>query len=549
MNSQITIDQDWTYLLSEGGQPQLIDQLRAYLPRCRWFQSKANEVKHISIADTVPLENMPTQLVFLDVEYANEANEIYLLPIKFVVGDMARSITEEFPIAAIMDLRCKRDGEMVEGKLIDAIYDERFRRGMLNVIGEQEQMSGDTGSLDAGTTRAFDDLHTPQLAEQSKMLGKEQSNTSIKYGDVLVLKLMRRLEEGVNPELEIGRFLTEKTAITHVPMLAGYMEYLRHAHPPVTIAVLQGFIHNQGDAWEFTLDWLSQWFQSGILDQPEPQMRDESLVMLAASDIPAKVREDIGEYLDKAYLLGQRTAELHVALASGTDERFSPLDFSMPYQKELYDSIDRMTNRIFNVLRDRLHTLPESVRPHGQAVLDQEREIRAAFKMLIEHDIPGKRIRGHGDYHLGQVLYTDGDFVIVDFEGEPARPLPERYIKHSPLRDVAGMLRSFHYAAYGTLPGFGLKTVVPQDKLSLAEPWARHWRNWVSVAFLQGYLKHVATANILPSDMASVDELLRILIMEKAVYELGYEINNRPGWLKVPAQAITRNVGAANRNT
>ena len=231
-----------------------------------------------------------------------------------------------------------------------------------------------------------------------------------------------------------------------------------------------------------------------------------------------------------------------IALASGVTERFRPVDFSMTYQKELYDSIKLMADRIFALLRERLQTLPEAVIAQGQLVLDQEHDIRDVFEQLIEQDIPGKRIRGHGDYHLGQVLYTNGDFVIVDFEGEPARPLPERYIKHSPLRDVAGMLRSFHYAAYGTLPGFGLDTAVPQDKRAVAEPWARYWRNWVSVAFLQGYLEHVTPANIIPPDTENIDLLLRILIMEKAVYELGYEINNRPGWLKVPAQAITRQI-------
>ena len=541
MSAQLNLDQEWTYLFSENGQAQLVDALGHYMPRCRWFQSKAREVQHIRIVDTISLENLPTQLVFLNVEYSGDIDETYLLPVKFVTGDNARSITDAFPIAAILNLHCEQRGEMVDGVLIDAIYDERFRRGMLDILGDHDQLSGDTGSLDMGTTSAFDDLNTPQLAQQSKLLGKEQSNTSVKYGDVLVLKLMRRLEEGVNPELEIGRFLTEETAITHVPLLAGYMEYLRHAHPPATVAVLQGFVENQGDAWEYTLDWLSQWFQSGILDREPPEILDNGLVMLAEQKIPDEFHENIGEYLDKAALLGQRTAELHVALASGVDERFRPVDFSMTYQKELYASIERMTDRIFAMLRDRIQSLPEAVVMQGQAVLDQEAEIRQVFSTLEDQDIPGKRIRGHGDYHLGQVLYSNGDFVIVDFEGEPARPLPERYIKHSPLRDVAGMLRSFHYAAYGTLPGFGLDTAVPPEKLTQAEPWARFWRNWVSVAFLQAYFEHVAGFDIIPSDTESVDVLLRILIMEKAVYELGYEINNRPSWLKVPAQAIIRN--------
>lgn len=541
MNPTFTIDQDWTYLLSEPGQSELIKALRSYLPTCRWFQSKARQVESISILDVIPMENMPTQLVILDVAYNNINDEVYLLPIKFVTGENARAIAEAYPTATIMPLQCRQDGRQVDGQLIDAVYDERFRRGILNVIGEQLHMDGDIGAVDADRTTAFEDLNSPGLDAQSGLLGKEQSNTSVRYGNVLVLKLMRKLEEGTNPELEIGRFLTEETAITHVPLLAGYIQYTQSQHAPTTVAVLQAFVENQGDAWEFTLDWLTKWFQSGILDREAPELPDSSLMALAASPIPDDVRAAVGDYIDKAYLLGQRTAELHVALASGTDERFRPVDFSMDYQRELHTSIDQMSDRIFQLLRERLHSLPDAVVQHGQSILDQEAEIREVFNVLDSYDIPGKRIRGHGDYHLGQVLYTGDDFVIVDFEGEPARPLPERYVKHSPLRDVAGMLRSFHYAAYGVLPGFGLQTPIPPHQLPRAEPWARYWRLWTSVAFLRGYLDHVEIAHITPPERADFDLLLRNLVMEKAVYELGYEINNRPGWLKVPAQAIMRN--------
>lgn len=541
MIPHLSLEEEWTTLLEGSGQPRFIEALRQYLPGCRWFQSKARQVDQIDIVDVVPMEEMPTRLIFLNITYANGIDEMYLLPLKFVSGDNASTITEAFPQAAILQLQCQQDGELVQGCLIDAIYDERFRRGILHTIGDKRHLTGDSGSLDADRTSAYDQLNNPHLAEQSRMLGKEQSNTSIRYGDVLVLKLMRKLETGINPELEIGRFLTEETTITHVPLLAGYMEYRRTREQPATVAVLQAFVENQGDAWEFTMEWLGEWFQSGILNKPAPELPTDNLVSLAREPIPEQVRNTIGDYIDKAALLGQRTAELHVALASGKKDRFQPVDFSMAYQKDLYASINLMSNRIFQLLRERLSSLPEAVISQGQVILDQEAEIRDVFRVLEEYDIPGKRIRGHGDYHLGQVLYVDGDFVIVDFEGEPARPLPERYVKHSPLRDVAGMLRSFHYAAYGTLPGFGLQTAILEDQLSQAEPWARYWRLWVSVAFLQSYLENVAQAQIIPSKTDDLELLLRNLIMEKAVYELGYEINNRPGWLKVPAQAITRN--------
>lgn len=543
MNGQAVIDHDWTYLLMEGGQDQLLAALRDYLPRCRWFQSKAREVRQIAVVDVVPMVSLPTRLVFLAVEYTSGTEETYLLPVQFVREQDAAGIIQAHPIAAIMRVRCREEGEMADGLLIDAVYDEGFREGVLNSFAAHPRMNGEAGWVEAATTSAFRQLHDAQRSQPARLLGREQSNTSIRYGGSLVLKLMRKLEEGVNPELEIGRFLTEETRIRHVPLLAGYMEYRRATHAPVTLAVLQNFVQNQGDAWEYTLDWLADWFRSGILEQAAPRLAaEESFVLLAQQPLPDHARAHLAGYLDQARLLGQRTAELHVALASGTDDRFRPVEFSLNYQQELYVSIISMADRIFTLLRQRLQTLPQTVAAQARAVLDHEAEIRETFRLLEERAIPGKRIRGHGDYHLGQVLVASGDFVIVDFEGEPARPLAERYIRHSPLRDVAGMLRSFHYAAYGILPGFGPQTPVPEQHLAQAEPWARYWRSWVSVAFLQGYFEHVAPAAILPPTPAEVDTLLRILIMEKAIYELGYEINNRPGWLKVPAQAITRNV-------
>jgi maltose alpha-D-glucosyltransferase/alpha-amylase len=316
------------------------------------------------------------------------------------------------------------------------------------------------------------------------------------------------------------------------------MEYRRGRRAPITLAVLQGFVPNEGDAWSYTLNWLGQWLQSGVLNEQVPVSPSESYVQQAQQEIPHEVRAQIGDYLDSARRLGDRTAELHVALASGGAGHFRPEPFTLDYQQGLYRSISEMADRIFGQLRDRFETLPASVKSSARRVLEQEQDIRAEFSVLRERVIPGKRIRGHGDYHLGQVLYTEGDFVIVDFEGEPARPLPDRYIKHSPLRDVAGMLRSFHYAAYGVLPGFGLDSVLKNDQLGQAEPWTQYWLYWTSVTFLKSYVEGVAEANILPDTISDVDLLLQLLVTEKAVYELGYELNNRPNWLKVPAQAV-----------
>jgi maltose alpha-D-glucosyltransferase/alpha-amylase len=231
-----------------------------------------------------------------------------------------------------------------------------------------------------------------------------------------------------------------------------------------------------------------------------------------------------------------------VALASdSSNEDFKPEPFSKLYQRSLYQSMRNLTNRVFTQLRTRRRSAPDNLALLIDQTLGQENRILSAFLEIADKRLTGMRIRVHGDYHLGQVLYSEGDFAIIDFEGEPGRTLSDRRLKRSPLRDVAGMLRSFHYAAYAALPGYGVQQSVARDEdFPVLEPWARLWQIWTSVAFLKAYMDTVEPANILPRNPDELDLLLRLFLLEKAVYEVGYELNNRPGWLKVPIQAIVQ---------
>jgi maltose alpha-D-glucosyltransferase/alpha-amylase len=265
---------------------------------------------------------------------------------------------------------------------------------------------------------------------------------------------------------------------------------------------------------------------------PQPPVLD-----LLNNEFPVIARELIDAYLESARLLGQRTAELHKALASSADDpNFAPEPFSMLYQRSIYQSMQSYVSQVFQWLRAQLKQRPDSAREEAQQVLDLEGEIRRRYRALLQRKLNTMRIRVHGDYHLGQVLYTGRDFVIIDFEGEPARPLSERRIKRSPLRDVAGMLRSFHYASYGAL--FGQVPGVHPEDFPALEPWARFWYTWVSVAFLKSYLAVAKDEPFLPKDPIELQILLDAYLLAKAVYELGYELNNRPDWLKVPLQGL-----------
>jgi maltose alpha-D-glucosyltransferase/alpha-amylase len=265
-------------------------------------------------------------------------------------------------------------------------------------------------------------------------------------------------------------------------------------------------------------------------------------------DLSPLAEELIGVYLEAAQMLGQRTGELHVALAQAADNPdFAPEPFTDFYRRSLYQRMRTQANEALQLLRRRLRHLPETVHHDAQQVLDHQTLIRRPFQALRDRKIAAMRIRCHGDYHLGQVLYTGRDFIIIDFEGEPARSLGVRRMKHAPLYDVAGMLRSFHYAAYAVLLG-QVASVRPEDYATLV-PWAQCWYGWVGSTFLRAYLEVARQGDFLPADPAHLNILLDAYLLEKAFYELAYELNSRPDWVQVPLQGMLQFLQTATSHT
>jgi maltose alpha-D-glucosyltransferase/alpha-amylase len=254
---------------------------------------------------------------------------------------------------------------------------------------------------------------------------------------------------------------------------------------------------------------------------------------------PSLAKDTIGTYMTSAQVIGQRTAELHIALASGVaNADFAPEPFTFMYQTSLYQSLRSSAIRTLDLLRENLNHLSEETHEDAQAVLAMEKTIIDRYNLIRHGKISAYRIRCHGDYHLGQVLYTGKDFVIIDFEGEPARALSERRLKRSPLRDVAGMIRSFHYAAQTALNKYVTLQPKPEDTLPALQHWAQNWHIWVSVDFLNTYLDTISQTGLLPEDPEKLKILLDAFLLDKALYEVGYELNNRPDWVKVPLQGI-----------
>jgi maltose alpha-D-glucosyltransferase/alpha-amylase len=535
---EVQSDTAWEELPGSA-ESQLLPALGHFVRRARWFGGKRRNVRELRIADrlVVPTSARPLFVLLLEVTYADASRENYLVPIGFADGALQAKITKESAESIIAQVRL---GEHA-GILYDATVDEELHRILLDMIARGRSRKTDGGRALAWRGRRFGAiLGDRTLPLPSQVLRAEQSNTSIIYQDTFFLKLHRRLEEGINPDAELSRYLTEETTFAHVPAYVGGIGWQRERSSPVTIALLLQFVPNQGDAWSFALDNIGNSLSHALTLKGQLQALPELPAAVREMDpesIPAVVRDFIGPvYLEMMSLLGRRTGELHLALMSlSQSPDVTPEPFSLLYQKSLYQSIRGLTLKVLNDLEGRLASLEAPTAEAVKGVLANRKTILLRVRRIIDKKIQALKIRTHGDYHLGQVLYTGKDFVIIDFEGEPARSLTERRLKQSALRDVAAMVRSFHYAAQASL-------ILRADKQSMDLDYLRHWADlwyfYVSGMFLQAYRRTVADSQVVPTDPADFAALLETFILEKAVYELGYELNHRPDWLMIPVRGI-----------
>jgi maltose alpha-D-glucosyltransferase/alpha-amylase len=348
------------------------------------------------------------------------------------------------------------------------------------------------------------------------------------------LKLYRKLEDGVNPDVEVTRFLTEHAKFPNVPAFLGALEYRRNKAEPTVVCLLQAAVANEGDAWTLTLDAVGRYYERVLTRKADLQSQTTP---------PGPLLEELigGIYPEKAKQLGQRTGEMHRALAISPDERgFAPEQFNAMAQRSVYQNMRASLRRAFALLEKKLPTLPDAFRGEAGQVLSAEKQILGREQRILDRRSNAAKIRIHGDYHLGQVLYTGKDFVILDFEGEPARPLGERKLKRSALRDVAGMMRSFQYAAYSAL----WQPAMRAEDVPFLERWADLWYRQMSSTFLQSYLQATDGAAFIPPDEGDFEILLEAYLLDKAVYEVGYELNNRPDWVVIPIRGIKHILGS-----
>ena len=536
------IDGSVETLFRGNGNNILAEVLPAYLRTQPWFGGKTRQVKLVRVLDDVPVPcgNTAAHVVFIEIAYTEGDPETYVLPLVHATGEWADQVRRQIPEAVVT--RVKLNGKA--GILYDALHEPGFCQILLEAVFRRRRFKGISGCLTAAPTKGFRRFReVVEAMPEPTCLRGHGNNTLVTFQERLILKLFRRIEEGVHPELELGCYLAQRTGFRNIAPVVGSLVYHPGRGEPVTLGVLLEFVPHQGDAWQYTLAALDRYFERVLRvpsECPTPALPRGSVIDMSAEDPPALASETIGDYLEAARQLGRQTAELHLALcAEREDLNLAPESFTPLYQRSIYQSMRTLTGQVFQNLRKEWHKLPERLWADARRVLDLEEEVLNRFRKVLDRKITAMRTRCHGDYHLGQLLYTGQRFVVIDFEGEADRPLCDRRQKRSPLRDVADMLRSFHSAAYTALYNrAAAEAESGATKPALLEPWARFWYCWVSAVFLNEYLRVADRAPFLPETREELSVLLDTYLLEKAVNELRWGLVAGPDRAHIPLKAI-----------
>jgi maltose alpha-D-glucosyltransferase/alpha-amylase len=546
---RITVESTWLEVFAQR-RSELDATLAPFVQRQRWYGNKGEPLSRMAITSHFAVSKDPRDgfIAVVEASFIAKPTVQYLLPLAVSDERYTEFLATRRPDLVLAEV-VTRSGTSL-GLLHDASMDREFVTALFQLIQLATKRESNGCRVVGESIRRVAPA-TDGEAESNldvRPMGVQQSNSSVRIGNHHILKVLRRYEDGPNPELELGRYLTT-AGFEHVAKTSGAVTlHCGRSKQPATVAVLQEYVTNVGDAWAYTQGEISRYFRTALTTEFHPQWATPtSLLPLGTFDTQPepRLRLLLGPYLDAARLLGQRTAQMHLCFASAIDlPSLAPEPFTAHYQRQLYQGFRNLALRTIYRLTESLDSLQADLRVRAERLIENEALILSQFEDIRDTPIEDVlRIRIHGDYHLGQVLCTGQDFVIVDFEGEPLRSVAERRIRRCALRDVAGMLRSFQYASRQVLHSEGPGAVLrPIDRPKLV-PWADTWLHWVSTFFLEGYLATAKHTQLLPSSTAHLDLLLRTYLLEKALYEIGYELGHRPDWVGIPIEATGALVG------
>ncbi len=526
-----------------SGTRRALSRILARILRTRTWFPKNRTIRQVAVDEVIPLPNTTANILLIHVDFSDGDPETYVAPLSLVTGENAEAVLRDRP----QNILCRIEGlPETPAILYGAIFDRNFSDALLKAVVRRRRIKGEQGELLGSHTRAFrkawSAVRSP-LEPQANTIGRD---TFIKLGDDFTLKLYRKVEPGINPDREIGEFLVNNTNFQNALLTLGAIEYRRviDETPEVTtLAVLNSYVPNAANAWSYTLDHLGLYFERALaIGEHDPRLKDlvtGTPLSLLNAPIPPIMAELLGGHGESPELLGQRTAELHLALSSRPDiTDFAPEPFTEFYRLGIFHGMIAQMSRALDALRANVGALPAIAQPEARAVLERESLLRSRMLALRDTRISCTRIRHHGDYHLGNVLYTGRDFLVQNFEGDTSKPMSERRIKRSAFRDVACMIRSFHYVSHAVLFNHVPGIVSGSESHPQLERWAKSWYQWVSALFLRGYLRAAGTAGFIPATPQEIAALLQAYTLEKALIEVDYELENRPDWIRIPLNGI-----------
>lgn len=488
----------------------------------RWFRSKNNLIAKAKIIDEILLKNQkhPIYFLLIEIDFISQQPERYFMFLSSIEKE------EYFDGKAICKIINKKEQEYY---LIDALYSPEVSKQLFNFFHSNKTIRGKNGFIEIHANKLSKQILSKKADVVIQLLNKEQSNTSILFGDTALLKMYRRSELGINPEVEINKFLYEEKKMIS-PRLAVTINYIHKQHI-ISAGIIQEYIANKGDGWNYSLEIMANIaknFENSILLQNLKQLK---FPWKRINDsLPQEINQTLGLYAHVVTTIAKKTAQMHLALVGNNGNKpFEAENFTLFDQRSLYQSLRNVIVKTSKHLEKKALKMEDSLQKKMEALFNNKNQIITQLEYVLTHKLGGKKIRCHGDFHLGQTLYTGEDFVIIDYEGEPCRPLSERKIKYPPLKDIAGMLRSFHYAIYTVL-----------DQNSFISPYFQpeKWYALICNIFIHTYRNFPGINSLLPPDKISFSFLLYAYMLEKVFYEINYELNNRPDWVHVPCLGL-----------
>ncbi len=521
----------WENLLKNRTLQKLSEKiLPPYLLHRRWFESHGRIIQEINIKETIDIDTkvLPVRIAILEVVYNEGLPEIYQLPIAFCNEEdeeLRKEIPDRGVIAAV-----KIGSE--QGVLFDAVFAESFRDHLMQQFLAKKKKGELLFTRDSK-------IEKPEADLRSKLIDTENRQTVIAYDDEYVLKLYRKLDLTFNPDVETVKFLT-KSNFENISAYSGAIEFHKISGKPYILGMLQKISENQGEAWDFMKDSVDRYFEN-VLTNSKHLEREKTEGKLTEAidyeDIPENMRELLGVILpQRVHHLGEFTADLHKALSQDTyDNDFDKEESSLHYQRSLFSGLQTLTRTSLQNLKSSMSSLSEEIQEEAREVIKMREEILSCFREIYDHKIPMMKIRTHGDYHLKQILWTGKDYIMNSFEGDPSRSFSERRIRRSAMRDLAALIRSFHYVTYSSIlsPEFN-----QQRKEGNLEIWAEDWHYYISRLYIKGYFEKAGKADFIPEKREDFRILMHTFLLEKALHELNYELRNRPEWVIIPLRGI-----------